>query len=664
MEWEGKMKHKILLEGILNIQKLNPLKQKEIAASLALPENSQKDLMFMSSILVSTGTNKNGANFQGSELVKARGSIVQKPLNIEHSETDIIGHITDWIYLTQEGEMLDDEEMFNKLTTIPSVGPGDDTNKPLDEDIDDLLDCQDEDELEDLVEAQRKFARELDKLDMDIGVVCAVYRDRFPEIAEQIELGKYKVSMECYYSNYDIMVNGIIIPRDMAMKATPDYFTANNIKSSLIHEIKSVAEGKSMGSYEVSRVLRDISFCGVGIVKNPANDRSLILEAAKKLDSLEAEASSRAVAAVEVDLKSLSEQNSAMKSEDISEISDIPENQLNPEEALKDAIENQEQVIKEVLEVGEFCNTVFVVQDSSTKEVVSIKSSLEEAKQEAIQRTFLSKGTKSYKVLEELSYFAPMELFSEEEAERVVKHSVNDIGRLENSTEIFSCTKMVRVLDREQTPEEVCENSVVDVETNDSEEKKDTAKEKVEKIVKQGTTKKLNPLKPLEKVSRIEVPKNPKPLSREERKSLKREEFALREARSYPIHTKDRVIANMQMFESISKKLGSFKEKKEFFNNLVIARLKLGVDTRHFEKSCTGYRFKAGRDYSEHYGVPRLQKFPLNTKEQVISAMSRYPRIKMEISDQEREFLVVNILRAAVKFGINTNSFRKRVLDS
>jgi hypothetical protein len=167
------MKGKFRLEGILTPRTdLNLLQEKEIAAKLNLPENdvNKRDLMFMSAILVSTGTNKNGAHFLGSELIKARRTIAQKPLNLEHQEQSIIGHITEWLFMDHSGKVLDDEEMYNSLAA-----------------------CKDDHK------AMTAKLQKYDEMDMDIGIICAVYRDRFPEIAEDIELGRYKVSMECYY---------------------------------------------------------------------------------------------------------------------------------------------------------------------------------------------------------------------------------------------------------------------------------------------------------------------------------------------------------------------------------------------------------------------------------------------------------------------------------
>ena len=86
-------KNRIVLEAVLTPRDLTNVQKKEYASKLELPENDQDDLLFMSAILVSTGTNKNGATFLGSELIKAKDTIALKPLDIEHEEDKIIGHI-------------------------------------------------------------------------------------------------------------------------------------------------------------------------------------------------------------------------------------------------------------------------------------------------------------------------------------------------------------------------------------------------------------------------------------------------------------------------------------------------------------------------------------------------------------------------------------------
>jgi len=110
---------------------------------------------------------------------------------------------------------------------------------------------------------------------MDIGIVCVVHKHRFKDLAEEIKNGEWFVSMECYYSDFDLKVGDIIIPKERASDQIFDLKT-NQL-------VKLVVSGQSLGNHRVSRVLRGIKFCGVGLVKHPANVRSIIDESAGEL---------------------------------------------------------------------------------------------------------------------------------------------------------------------------------------------------------------------------------------------------------------------------------------------------------------------------------------------------------------------------------------------
>jgi hypothetical protein len=204
-----------------------------VADILSLPEESarQPDLQYMTAIFVSSGMNKNGAVFMGSELIKARKSIDSKAVDIEHMEQSIIGQITGSAFLKRDRSMIDAE-----------------------------------------VAASSMSVEEMDELEMDIGITAIIHKSRFPEIAKEIEEGQWMVSMEAYYRDYDIKVGDSIIPREKAEELGFD---------KLVGTVVELKDGeKEMGFHLVGRVLRDILFAGVGIVQNPANPRSIIMEAA------------------------------------------------------------------------------------------------------------------------------------------------------------------------------------------------------------------------------------------------------------------------------------------------------------------------------------------------------------------------------------------------
>lgn len=213
-----------------------------VASILSLPEegNRQPDLQYLTAIFVSSGMNKNGAVFMGSELVKARATIDSKAVDIEHEEQSIIGQITGSAFLKRDRTTIDVESAALKMT-----------------------------------------AEELDELEMDIGITAIIHKARFPELAKEIEEGQWMVSMEAYYRDYDIKVGDSIIPREKAEELGYDKLIGTVV------QLKDA--GKEMGFHLVGRVLRDIHFAGVGIVQNPANPRSMIMEAAAINDYVEEE---------------------------------------------------------------------------------------------------------------------------------------------------------------------------------------------------------------------------------------------------------------------------------------------------------------------------------------------------------------------------------------
>lgn len=669
--------NKITIEALLTLNKLSKGKQREIAAKLNLPDNTQKDLLFMSAILVSTGTNKNGATFLGSELVKARGTITQKALDIEHEEQKIIGHITSALYMDQQGNVIDDEALFKDLASEDSAD---------------------------------KATAKVDKMAMDIGIVCIVYRDRFPDLAKEIEEGSWKVSMECYYDDFDLKIGEVIVPRsNVAAFAKLD--------QKVNEDIKLVVAGRSMGTSRVSRVLRGIRFCGVGIVKNPANERSIIMEAAAEniRQTLEKEGLDEAL-----------------------------------REAATLAIDTEEAILKfdestdtEVIQVA--TGGFFLLKNGTELLPESYFLHYKDAAKEAIRRASLDKEGNKYYVVSNATQFAPRQDVEINETSEVTLYRTNEIGDIVETHDFTGlndkeaahnihrwgpedqaagiCASFERFKKDYQTSKgsmgrivathwckmfnKPCPVFGADAHDPSCLRNRYSHMVKEDEIFGDKTIQApFNPRVPVEETTLIEndaqvlevkplplsdgepmtaseqvveakeeqptvvafSPKKPisvkdvfvTNISKEERKALSNDKFALPESRKFPIHTAEAVKQALAIFPTARKALKA-SEQKEVFKRLVIASLHHGVDSADFEKSATGLVFKAGEDFSEDFGIPRLSLLPLNNREQVISAMSRYRHLKVEISDQERKQLVVNILRAAKKFDVDATSFRERV---
>lgn len=230
------MKNKFYLTANIKMKEETVELRKEVASVIKLPTDAEKqpDLSYFSAILVSSGENLNHAYFLGSELVAAANTVVSKALDIEHKEQDIIGHIYSDAFTDATGNELPLEELASIETAT------------------------------------------LDSKDMHIQIGCIVYKNRFPEIAKEIAEDGWKISMECYYMDYDVKIGDMILPKDTAKALGIE--TANDSVYGKKGIIKK--DGKEIANGTIARVLRGICFSGCGIVKNPANPASVILETA------------------------------------------------------------------------------------------------------------------------------------------------------------------------------------------------------------------------------------------------------------------------------------------------------------------------------------------------------------------------------------------------
>ncbi len=181
----------------------------------------------MRSILVSSGFNLNNDVFLPEELVQAIDTPVDKPINLEHDEITIIGHMTSSRLLDQEG---------NEVNATDDDLPA----------------------------------------NLDIEVEGVLYKEIFPnEVAQIIEgakTGESFVSMEALFTDFDFAVERddivVIIPR-----TEETAFLTAKLKQ---FGGEGLLEGERLG-----RILKNIEFIGKGIVAKPANPRSLVKEAAR-----------------------------------------------------------------------------------------------------------------------------------------------------------------------------------------------------------------------------------------------------------------------------------------------------------------------------------------------------------------------------------------------
>jgi hypothetical protein len=211
---------------------------KEAASIIELPKDGEKqiDLQYFSAIFVSSGANLNHAYFLPSELVKAEDTIVNKAMDLEHKEEEIVGHIYDRVFMDKSGNKLSLEELSSIETSS------------------------------------------LDQKEIHVAIAGIVYKNRFPELAKEIADGEWCVSMEAYFGNYDVKIGDLILTRKEAEALG---LATDSILNVLFGKTAKVIKNKvEIATGTIDRVLRNISFSGCGFVKKPANPSSVVLETA------------------------------------------------------------------------------------------------------------------------------------------------------------------------------------------------------------------------------------------------------------------------------------------------------------------------------------------------------------------------------------------------
>lgn len=209
--------------------------------AVASANPNQPDLFYRYAILASVGWNKNDDIFDIQNTWAARKTPTDKQLNYNHDDSYIIGHMTDNFVLSEDGELID-----SSATELP------------------------------------------DKFDIGVGFVLYTLLEneernkQVAEIVEGIDNDEWFVSMECKFPNFDY---GLI-------DSEGNHKTIARTKetSFLTKYLRIYGGTGSYDGYKIGRILKDYFFSGIGIVKNPANDRSIIFNS-KELDGFKSQGS-------------------------------------------------------------------------------------------------------------------------------------------------------------------------------------------------------------------------------------------------------------------------------------------------------------------------------------------------------------------------------------
>jgi hypothetical protein len=220
----------------IGFDELNKVSQTKVQKSNASANPGQIDLYYLEMVLVSTGWNKNDDVFLPSETWAARHTPEDKMFNYMHDDGDIIGHITSSYVEDFDGNLIPDNtpdsevpSNFNIIT--PSV-------------------------------IYSKISND-------------EKRERILSIMDDIESGggEWKDSMECLFSAFDYAAvnlktnEQVLIPRD-------------ETSASLTKHLRCYGGDGIYQDYKIGRAIKKQTFSGVGLVDEPANERSIVRSAA------------------------------------------------------------------------------------------------------------------------------------------------------------------------------------------------------------------------------------------------------------------------------------------------------------------------------------------------------------------------------------------------
>lgn len=203
---------------------------KQTIARYAPSNPDQPDLHYLNCVLASAGWNKNDDVFDLGEFWAARRSPEDKPFNYMHNELDIIGHITSTIAVDDSGNKI---SLDTELSELPSKI--------------------------DLVTSAviYKYWSDLEQL------------ERVKELIEEIESSQWAVSMECLFKSFDYAV--------ISPKGEEKIVARNENSAFLTKHLRAYGGTGEYQGHKIGRLLRNICFSAIGLVKRPANPRSLIL---------------------------------------------------------------------------------------------------------------------------------------------------------------------------------------------------------------------------------------------------------------------------------------------------------------------------------------------------------------------------------------------------
>jgi hypothetical protein len=205
---------------------------------LGFPKNLTHDIVAFIGKYVESFENLNRAYFANQELARAYHSVPYKALDMEHEIEKIIGHIHSHAYVNRQQNQLLSEDMLKQMADglYPDI--------PI-----------------------------------DVVVGSVIYIDRFPQLESAVERKAYALSMECFFSSWDLRLeNGTILTLSEAEKLGLGAFVEQLMGGSFettedfekSHSLLVTCADNKQRPMKVYKYLRDIMFSGAGAVISPA----------------------------------------------------------------------------------------------------------------------------------------------------------------------------------------------------------------------------------------------------------------------------------------------------------------------------------------------------------------------------------------------------------
>lgn len=205
-----------------------------------LANYNDSDLYSLNSLMVSVGWNKNEDVFLRDRVWAARNTPEDKPLNIQHQELDIIGHIIGNYVIDNDGKTIPNDLTVEELPTDFHI-----------------------------IASSVIYRHWTDKTRAkEVG-------DMIAQIQEDLEnkdktKAQWFVSMECSFTGFDYAVID---------ESGKQYIVPRNEESAfLTARLKAYGGDGKYGQYRVGRAMKNIAFSALGLVKKPANPASVIFD--------------------------------------------------------------------------------------------------------------------------------------------------------------------------------------------------------------------------------------------------------------------------------------------------------------------------------------------------------------------------------------------------